>query len=271
MTSQRKIDLVSAVTIACLAIVAALLLWWTPGDWWTATPRASHWVSAVITLVAYVVFCGWIVRIPSRGPSAKKTGSADDAENSLEEDTLSDVRSDAKVAVLYASQTGTAEELAIETATRLGENNVRSEIAAIDELPERRWCGEETFLIIASTAGQGEPPDHAFEFADEIMMNRSIDMTSLRYGILALGDSDYEEYCAFGRQINEWLSECGAQPLFDIIEVDDGDPDAIEQWQSQVDKITIGRRDVRETTRLDAVAGPPLQNMQRKLRDSVSL
>ncbi|MBB3209340.1 sulfite reductase (NADPH) flavoprotein alpha-component [Rhodopirellula rubra] len=270
MTSQRKLDLVSVVTIACLLIVAALLLWWTPGDWWIATPRASHWVSAVMTMVTYLVLCVWIAWIPSRGPSVKQTSYDDNAANSLEEDTPSDVHNDAKVVVLYASQTGTAEELAIETATRLTENNIHSEITAIDELHERRWCGEETFLIIASTAGQGEPPDHAFEFAEELM-NRSIDMTSLRYGILALGDSDYEEYCAFGRQINEWLTKCGAQPLFDIIEVDDGDRVSIEQWESQVDKITIGRGDIRETTRLNAVAGPPLHDMQRKMRDSVSL
>jgi sulfite reductase (NADPH) flavoprotein alpha-component len=55
--------------------------------------------------------------------------------------------------------------------------------------------------------------------------------------VLALGDREYPDFCAFGHQVDHWLHQGGARRLFDMIEVDGDDPDAQRQWQQQIASI----------------------------------
>ena len=54
------------------------------------------------------------------------------------------------------------------------------------------------------------------------------------FGILALGDRHYAEFCGFARAIEIRLRRQGAHALFDTIEVDDGDPLALQAWQERL-------------------------------------
>src|SRR5690606_9951201 len=56
--------------------------------------------------------------------------------------------------------------------------------------------------------------------------------------VLALGDSEYHHYCGFGRRLDHWLRDCGAQPLFDRVEADDADPAALRHWQHHLGQLT---------------------------------
>ena len=49
--------------------------------------------------------------------------------------------------------------------------------------------------------------------------------------MLALGDRSYGHFCGFGHQLDTWLRQHGAHPLFDAIEVDNADPAALRHWQ----------------------------------------
>src|SRR5690606_25410055 len=85
-------------------------------------------------------------------------------------------------------------------------------------------------LFIASTTGEGDPPDAALGFLRETMA-REPALARLQYAVLALGDRDYAHYCAFGHRLDQWLRRCGASALFDLTEVDNGDPGALRHWQ----------------------------------------
>lgn len=69
-------------------------------------------------------------------------------------------------------------------------------------------------------------------------MQRTMGLHSMRFGVLALGDRSYDEYCAFGHQLAKWLRACGGTALFDVIEVDDGDEEALQQWECRVESIS---------------------------------
>ena len=88
-------------------------------------------------------------------------------------------------------------------------------------------------LFIASTTGEGDPPDHAMGFVKRVMAQPA-DLQHTRYAVLALGDSEYTQYCAFGRELDHWLHQHGAQPLFDRVDVDNADPAALRHWQHHV-------------------------------------
>ena len=49
--------------------------------------------------------------------------------------------------------------------------------------------------------------------------------------VLALGDREYTQFCAFGHQLDDWLRRQGATSLFDLVEVDNADDSALRHWQ----------------------------------------
>jgi sulfite reductase (NADPH) flavoprotein alpha-component len=56
--------------------------------------------------------------------------------------------------------------------------------------------------------------------------------------VLALGDREYPDFCAFGHAVDHWLHAGGGTRLFDMIKVDGDDADAQRQWQQQI--ATVG-------------------------------
>ena len=62
----------------------------------------------------------------------------------------------------------------------------------------------------------------------------------LQYGVLALGDRSYGHFCGFGHQLDQWLRQHGAHPLFDAIEVDNADPAALRHWQQLLGQLGGG-------------------------------
>ncbi|WP_205574722.1 sulfite reductase subunit alpha [Indioceanicola profundi] len=139
--------------------------------------------------------------------------------------------------VIHASQTGFAEQLAERTADMLaaGGGPVRLLPLSAMTVPVLEEARQVLFLV--STTGEGDAPDSAAGF-----LRRSAgaepDLTGLRYGLLALGDRSYAQFCAFGHRLDGWLRRQGATPLFDLVEVDNGDPGAIRHWQHHLGQLS---------------------------------
>ncbi|MGS1119900.1 sulfite reductase subunit alpha [Rhodanobacter sp. UC4436_H3] len=137
---------------------------------------------------------------------------------------------DAMLRVVYASQTGFAEQLARQTSQSLQLAGLPTRMIGIGDLAldDLRQAGRVLFVV--STTGDGEPPDMAQMFSRKLMQQPA-SLAGLHYGLLALGDSDYEDFCGFGRQLQRWLQASGAQALFDPVEVDSEDDASLRHWQ----------------------------------------
>src|SRR5690606_26960606 len=81
-------------------------------------------------------------------------------------------------------------------------------------------------LFVVSTTGEGDAPDSVARFARQTL-TRDLPLPGLDYGVLALGDKAYRQYCAFGQTLANWLHRQGAEPMFDTVLVDDGDEGAL--------------------------------------------
>ncbi|MGC7404030.1 sulfite reductase subunit alpha [Pandoraea pneumonica] len=141
--------------------------------------------------------------------------------------------------IVYASQTGFAELLAANTVTALRNAGVAVRAISIDALRADMLSACRQALFIVSTTGEGDVPDSASGFTRKIM-NGPQALSDLRYGVLALGDRSYADFCAFGHRLTHWLDASGAQALFDTIEVDNGDAGAIRHWQNQLSALAGG-------------------------------
>ena len=140
------------------------------------------------------------------------------------------------VLVLHASQTGQAESLAWRTGKFLHLAGMPVRVCALGQVSAQDLQGARHALIIASTYGEGDPPDSAARFVRK-GMGETTDLSGLRFGLLALGDRSYDQFCGFGHAVDGWLRRSGAEPLFDLVEVDAGDAGAVRHWQHQLNQI----------------------------------
>ncbi len=138
------------------------------------------------------------------------------------------------VLVVHASQTGVAEEVAEATARALQAGGVATRVVALGELDTDTLRSASLACFVASTTGEGDPPDSAAAFMAVMEAMPPPALTSLRYGLLALGDHEYANFCAFGHALDAWLAGRGAQRVFESIDVDNVDPAALDRWYRSV-------------------------------------
>ena len=141
------------------------------------------------------------------------------------------------VLIAFASQTGFAEELAWMTARALSDGGVGARVSSFADLDVQTLKATDRVLLIVSTTGEGDPPDSAARFVRKAM-GETADLSGLRFGLLALGDRSYDQFCGFGHAVDGWLRRAGAEPLFDTVEVDNGEAGAIRHWQHHLNQIT---------------------------------
>ncbi len=135
--------------------------------------------------------------------------------------------------VAFASQTGTAERIAWQTAADLRAAGLPVAVRSLGALHPLQLAAAKHALFITSTFGDGEAPDTARGFARR-MRNATLDLSRLRHAVLTLGDRSYDEFCEFGRQLDQWLHHHGARPLFDRI-VKDLSADAVDEYVKQLE------------------------------------
>jgi sulfite reductase (NADPH) flavoprotein alpha-component len=177
-----------------------------PVRWGGALALSSAWLGMCLAI--------WRARAARRGPPA---GEAD-------------------WLVVYASQTGSAEYLAEQTAATLTTGGLSARAVCMSALDAGSLSTSTRVLFIASTYGEGDAPDTGARFAGQTMGTRP-DLAHLHYAVLALGDSSYTNYCGFGRALDGWLAAHGATPLFERIDVDRGNPNALAEWQHHIGRL----------------------------------
>ena len=212
----------NAVVLVILILLAWALSTLQGGDWWPAAPRAGRWTVAGLSIATYALFCSvllWRSRVRKRPDDLHAANNAR-----------------AVVLVIHASQTGFAQQLAARTADSLGQSGLPVKLRNINEVDAAMLASCSRALFVVSTTGEGDPPDPALAFVREVM-NQPASLQHLGYAVLALGDRDYEDFCAFGHQLDSWLRRHGAKPLFDIVEVDNADESALRHWQHHLGQL----------------------------------
>jgi sulfite reductase (NADPH) flavoprotein alpha-component len=135
-----------------------------------------------------------------------------------------------KILLVFASQSGYAERIALNTATALQAAGLHVDLRPIGKTGLDQLRHYHRVLFIASTFGDGEPPDSARGFTRQLMHHQA-SLAHLRYGVLALGDRHYRHFCGYGHTLDYHLQAQGAQAEFALIKVNNGDPAALALWQ----------------------------------------
>ena len=136
------------------------------------------------------------------------------------------------VAVLYASQTGTGERLAKKIAKELKAKGHTAKLSSLDAYPVHELSVEECAVIVASTYGEGDPPDGVKGFFDALSAATAPRLERLEYTVLALGDSHYEHFCKFGTDLDQRLEALGARRMTAAVTADVDVDEPFERWKA---------------------------------------
>ncbi len=137
------------------------------------------------------------------------------------------------ILVAYASQSGSAEQLAWRSAAALIAGGRPARVASLATLTPAQLADVGTLLVVAATYGAGEAPDLVRGFARQAMAAPA-ELRGLRYAVLALGDSSYPDFCGFGLALDAWLAASGAQRLFPCLTADREQEATLAAWRAQL-------------------------------------
>ena len=125
----------------------------------------------------------------------------------------------ARVAIFVGTVYGNAQLVADEAERILRTAGHDANIYEEGSLEDWQQYLEAVVLVVTSTTGQGDLPDTIAPLY-LAMQEPGLWQPSLRYGVIALGDSSYETFCGAGRKFDALLQEQGAQRVMNRLELD---------------------------------------------------
>lgn len=136
--------------------------------------------------------------------------------------------------ILYGTQNGNTEYIAIELCDRLLLKN--PQVLSLNDslhLFERKDFNED-FIIVTSTTGNGDIPLSA-EMWWRFIKNRQLShdyLTGLNFYLLAIGDSNYNNFCEAGKKICKRLLQLNATKISDMVLIDD----SLDEYEKKLEE-----------------------------------
>ena len=132
--------------------------------------------------------------------------------------------------VVFASESGNSEKLASDMAKSARKIGLKPTVIDMAELELATLTKAKRLILIAATWGEGEPPGRAVHVYNELMSDAAPRLDGVEFGVLALGDTAYAEFCAIGKKIDERLAALGGKRAVDRVDCDLDFATSAAQW-----------------------------------------
>jgi sulfite reductase (NADPH) flavoprotein alpha-component len=126
----------------------------------------------------------------------------------------------ASALVLYGTVTGNAELLAHKLADELRAGGMIAYVRDMARCQANILTQADFVLMVVSTYGDGEPPEDALRFWQAVVHGKKLDLSGLRYSVLALGNTTYDRFCQCGRDFDTALERHGATRIYPRVDCD---------------------------------------------------
>lgn len=140
----------------------------------------------------------------------------------------------ASITVISASQTGSARRVAEQLRDDLAAAGLDVTLVNAGDYKFKQIAQEKLLLIVASTQGEGEPPEEAVALHKYLFSKKAPQMAGTAFAVFGLGDTSYENFCQTGKDFDARLAELGGERLFDRADADVDFKSAAEAWRKQI-------------------------------------
>ncbi|MEM7256837.1 MAG: flavodoxin domain-containing protein [Pseudomonadota bacterium] len=116
---------------------------------------------------------------------------------------------------VFGAATLTADEIE-EQLTGVGHEVTRPDPPAADALTDE---SQQILIVCTSSTGNGDLPDELVPLYTSLVTEYP-KIIHLKFAVVALGDSSYETFCGGGLSMHAALTDIGAQPLAEPLQID---------------------------------------------------
>jgi len=132
--------------------------------------------------------------------------------------------------ILFGSETGHAAELARRMAALAEGRGLVARVIDMAEFRPQELKATRAMVVITSTYGEGEPPDHAAGFHEFLHGRKAPRLEGTKFAVLGIGDSSYEHFCQTGKDFDRRLEALGAERVHPRADCDVDYDDQAAEW-----------------------------------------
>ncbi|WP_238180394.1 diflavin oxidoreductase, partial [Methylobacterium haplocladii] len=122
--------------------------------------------------------------------------------------------------IIFASESGNCETLAGNVAKLAKKQGFKPKVVDFADLDIATLPKAGKLVAIAATWGEGEPPARAVETYNALMSDAAPRLDGVEFGVLALGDTSYVEFCAIGKALDARFEALGGKRAHDRADLD---------------------------------------------------
>jgi sulfite reductase (NADPH) flavoprotein alpha-component len=122
--------------------------------------------------------------------------------------------------ILYATESGNSEKLAGDAAKAARKLGLKPTLVDMADVELSSLAGVKRLMVIAATWGEGDAPARAVSAYADLMSDKAPSLEGVSFGVLALGDTAYVEFCAIGKALDKRLEELGGTRIADRVDCD---------------------------------------------------
>ena len=143
------------------------------------------------------------------------------------------VSSGQSLTILFASQTGNSKGVAQQLAEQATAKGIANTLVSMADYKVKSIKDESHLIIVASTNGDGDPPDDAIDLHQFLATKKAPKLDNLKFAVLGLGDSSYEFFCQTGKDFEQRISALGATAIVERLDADVDYEQVTQAWFDQ--------------------------------------
>ncbi|MFT3899628.1 MAG: sulfite reductase subunit alpha [Gordonia sp. (in: high G+C Gram-positive bacteria)] len=132
--------------------------------------------------------------------------------------------------VLYGTQSGNAEWVAVQAQRLAANRGLISRVADMEEISLADLPAAGKILVVVSTYGEGDAPDDTEDLWRAVASGDAPRLDGVQYAVCGLGDSGYDGFCQTAVNLDGRFAELGATRVVPRAECDANFQQTVDDW-----------------------------------------